>query len=139
MLHFGTTIRHWLIALLLGAFSFQALAASASELCRFQCQKDWKTNAASFGDSLGDSTPKWSLDSVPCPNAVPGDRSANSAEQDACTACGLCALNTVFAVQQVHATMDVKHPPLQTPAEAHALAWVGDPLFRPPRNQTHPV
>ena len=132
MSRFWKPVTHLLVALLLGAFLFQALASSASELCRFQCQKDWKTNVASVGDS-NNTTDQWSPFSTPCPDLVNGVESA-MAETDACTSCGMCALNPVFAVQKIHAQMDVKHPlqPFFEPLQA--LAWSNDRLFKPPRS-----
>jgi hypothetical protein len=133
MLQFCTTIRRWLIVLLLGAFSFQALAASASELCRFQCQKDWKTNAASLGSSPGDTTDQWSLFSTPCPDLLTGSESV-SAEDDACTSCGMCALNSVFTLPEIPVQMDLKQSPKPQPEHAQASAWLNGSLFKPPRS-----
>ena len=132
MSRFWKTVTQWLVALLLGAFLFQALASSASELCRLQCQKDWKANAASIGDSQGEPTEKWSPLSTPCPDLPVGSDSA-PAESNACNACGMCALNPVFAVQQVHTQMDAKHPPRPFIEPLQVHVWLNDRLFRPPR------
>lgn len=132
MSRFWKTVTQWLVALLLGAFLFQALAASASELCRLQCQKDWKANVASIGLSEGNATDQWSLFSTPCPDLPVGGGSA-PADSNACNECGMCALNPVFAVQQVHSPMDVKHPPRPLIEPLPVQAWLNDRLFKPPR------
>lgn len=132
MSRFWKTVTQWLVALLLGAFLFQALAASASELCRLQCQKDWKANAASIGESQGELTEKWSLLSTPCPDLPVGSDSA-SAEDNACNACGMCVLNPVFALQQVRTQMDEKHPPRPFLEPLRVQVWLNDGLFKPPR------
>lgn len=132
MSRFWKTVTQWLVALLLGAFLFQALAASASELCPLQCQKDWKANAASIGDSLSEPVDQWSSFSTPCPDVPAGNNSA-SAEDNACNACGMCALNPVFAVQQVHTQMGAKHLPRPWIEPLQVHAWLNDGLFKPPR------
>ncbi|MCR2747291.1 hypothetical protein [Limnobacter parvus] len=132
MSRFWKTVTQWLVALLLGAFLFQALAASASELCRLQCQKDWKTNAASIGVFQGEPTDQWSSFSTPCPDLSVGNDSV-PADSNACNECGMCALNPVFAVQQVHAQMVVKHPPQSFLEPPQVQAWLNDRLFKPPR------
>ncbi|HEX4857235.1 MAG TPA: hypothetical protein VFV28_10505 [Limnobacter sp.] len=143
MLQFCNTIRHWLIALLLGVFSFQALAASASELCRFHCQKDWKANvavsAASAGDSAvdsrgpGDPADRWSPFSTPCPDLLPAADSADP-ETGACTSCGMCALNAVVTLPEVDMHMDLMHSSKPVVELAQATAWLNDGLFKPPRS-----
>lgn len=132
MSRFWKTVTQWLVALLLGTFLFQSLAASASELCRLQCQKDWKANVASIGDSQGEPTEQWSPSSTPCPDLPVGNDSA-PAETNACNECGMCALSSVYAMYQVHAQVVMKHPPQSFLEPMQVQAWLNDRLFKPPR------